>query len=156
MAADKVHALLDERGIEYETHSHPRAVSAQRLAAAEDVSGWEVAKPVLLSVAGQLVMVVVPAAVQVDLGKVSRLLGGNDVRLASEAEFAATFSDCEVGAEPPFGNLYGVPVFLDEKLRAQTTMLCRDGSHTEVIRLKVADYVRVTKPEIGDLAGRPM
>jgi len=151
MPATKVHTLLEEHGVSFETHEHPRAVSAQRVAAAEHVSGWEVAKPVLLSVGDKLAMVVVPAAVQVDLDKVSRVFGGNPVRLATEAEFAAAFPDCELGAEPPFGNLYDVPVFLDERLRARSEMVCRDGSHTESITLAVADYVRVVQPEIADL-----
>jgi Ala-tRNA(Pro) deacylase len=152
MPTETVHELLERSGVTYETHTHPRAVSAQRLAAAEEVSGWEVAKPVLLSVGGQLAMAVVPASVHVDLDKASQAMGNNEVRLATEAEFVAAFPDCEPGAEPPFGNLYGIPVFLDEQLRSREFMVCRDGSHTETIRLKVADYVRVVEPEIVDLA----
>lgn len=155
MPADELHALLDDLGIDYETHHHRRVVDAQRLAAEEDVSGWDVAKPVLLSVGDQLVMAVVPAAVHVDLDKASRVLGGNDVRLATEEEFRTVFEDCEVGAEPPFGNLYDVPVFLDEQLRGRSTMVCRDGSHTESIILAVNDYVRAVQPEIADLATAP-
>jgi Ala-tRNA(Pro) deacylase len=156
MPAAKVHALLDQHGIEYETHTHERTVGAQRLAAEEGVSGWDVAKPVLLAVgSGELAMAVVSAAVEVDLSKASRVFGGNEVRLASEDEFAATFPDCEPGAEPPFGTLYGVPVFLDERLRARQRFLCRDGSHTEALLLTTNDYVRVIDPEIVDLAGEP-
>jgi Ala-tRNA(Pro) deacylase len=152
MPAEKVHALLDQHGISYETHRHPRVVSAQRLAAEEEVSGWEVAKPVLLAVGDELAMAVVPAAVNVDLDKASRALGNNEVRLATEDEFVSAFPDCEPGAEPPFGNLYGIPVFLDESLRARERMVCRDGSHTEAITLAVTDYVQVVDPEIVDLA----
>lgn len=156
MPADELHTLLDELGIEYETHEHRRVVDAQRLAAEEEVSGWEVAKPVLLAVGDELVMAVVPAAVHVDLDKASRALGGNEVRLATEEEFRTVFEDCELGAEPPFGNLYDVPVFLDEQLRAQSQMVCRDGSHTESIVLAVKDYVRAVQPEIADLATAPI
>lgn len=152
MASNKVHALLEERGIPFEVHTHERAVEAQRLAAAEGVSGWDVAKPVLLSIGGQLAMAVVPASVNVDLAKASDVLGHGEVRLASEEEFVATFPDCEPGAEPPFGNLYGVPVFLDEKLRARDRIVCRDGSHTESITMSVHDYVQVVQPEIVDLS----
>jgi Ala-tRNA(Pro) deacylase len=155
MPATKVHTLLDDHGITYEHHEHPRIVSAQRLAAEEGVSGWEVAKPVLLAVGEELVMAVVPAAVPVDLDKAKRVLGGNEVRLATEDEFAVAFPDCELGAEPPFGNLYDVPVFLDERLRARERMVCRDGSHTEAITLAVADYVKVVQPEIVDLTVDP-
>lgn len=155
MAADRVHALLDEHGVAYEVHTHPRAVDAGRLADSEDVSGWDVAKPVLLRVGDQLAMAVVPGAVNVDLDKASDVLGHNDVRLATEDEFASVFTDCEVGAEPPFGSLYGVPVFLDERLRARQRMVCRDGSHTQTIALAVQDYVRVSQPEIVDISTAP-
>jgi Ala-tRNA(Pro) deacylase len=156
MPAAKVHALLDQHDISYETHTHDRTVSAQRLAAEEGVSGWDVAKPVLLAVGGgELAMAVVSAAVEVDLVKASQVFGGNEVRLASEDEFAATFPDCEPGAEPPFGTLYGIPVFLDERLRARRQLLCRDGSHTEALLLSTNDYVRLVDPEIIDVAGDP-
>jgi Ala-tRNA(Pro) deacylase len=151
MPADKVHELLDDHGISYETHEHPRAVSAQRLAAAEEVSGWEAAKPVLLSIGDQLALAVVPAAMQGELDRAREVLGGNEVRLATEDEFVATFPDSEPGAEPPFGNLYGVPVFLDERLRASPRLVCRDGSHTRSITLATEDYVKLVQPEIVEL-----
>lgn len=153
MAATKVHQFLDEHGVGYEVETHERAVSAQRLAASEHVTGWDVAKPVMLSVSGQLAMAVVPAPVEVDLIKAHDLLGGNEVRLAREDEFAQVFDDCEEGAEPPFGNLYGVPVFLDGKMRQRDRMVCRDGSHTETVTLATDDYVRLVRPEIVDITG---
>jgi Ala-tRNA(Pro) deacylase len=155
MPAAKVHALLDRHDITYEVHTHPRTVSAQRLAAEEGVSGWEVAKPVLLAVGDELAMAVVSAAVEVDLRKASAVFGGNEVRLASEDEFEQAFPDCERGAEPPFGTLYGIPVFLDERLRARRQLLCRDGSHTEALLMSTNDYVQLVDPEIVDLAGDP-
>jgi Ala-tRNA(Pro) deacylase len=144
--------FLEEQEVAYELEEHPRAVTAQQLAAAEHVSGWDVAKTVLLSVGGQLAMVVVPAAVMVDLDRAADVLGHNVVRLAAEDEFEKVFEDCEGGAEPPFGNLYGVPVFLDEKLRARDHLVCRAGSHTKTLTLATEDYVRLVKPEIVDLS----
>lgn len=149
---DAVHDLLDERGIDYEVHEHPRAVTASRLAEAEDVTGWDVAKPVLLSVGGELAMMVVPGPVYVDLDKASDVLGHNEVSLADEEEFATRFPDAETGAEAPFGSLYDIPVFLDEQLRAREQMVCRDGSHTRTITLSMADYISVEQPEIVDIA----
>jgi Ala-tRNA(Pro) deacylase len=151
MAAEKLHELLDRHDIAYERHTHERAVTAQRLAAAEHVSGWEVAKPVLLSISGELAMMVVPAAADVDLDKCTELLGHNEVRLATEDEFVDTFADSEPGAEPPFGNLYGIPVFVDQSLQTQQRIVCRDGTHTSSITIAIADYVRVVKPEIADV-----
>lgn len=156
MTANAVHALLEEHGVPYEAHEHDWAVTAQRLAAAEEVSGWDVAKTVVLWVGGELAMVVVPAPVAVDLDRAREVLGDNEVRLASEVEFVTRFADCEPGAEPPFGGLYGVPVFLDERLRARERMVCRDGTHTQAIVLAVNDYVRVVDPEIVDVATDPV
>jgi Ala-tRNA(Pro) deacylase len=155
MPAAKLHALLDDHGIAYEVETHPHAVSAHRLAAAEGVSGYDVAKPVLVSVAGQLAMMVVPGAENLDLDRASEVLGHNDVRLATEDEFVAVFDDCEPGAEPPFGNLYGIPTFMDEDLRARQRIVCRDGSHTQTITLAVVDYVRLVQPEIVDVSLAP-
>jgi Ala-tRNA(Pro) deacylase len=151
VVATKLHELLDQHGIAYERHTHERVVSAQHLAAAEHVSGWQVAKPVLLWIGGELAMAVVPAAAEVDLDKCTELLGHNEVRLATEDEFVATFADSEPGAEPPFGNLYGVPVFVDQSLRTQQRIVCRDGAHTSSITIAVADYERVVDPEIADI-----
>ncbi len=155
MPAAKVHALLDQHEVAYEVRTHPRTVGAQRLAAEEDISGWDVAKPVILAVGDELAMIVVSAAVEVDLDKASQVFGGNQVRLASEDEFERVFPDNERGAEPPFGGLYGIPVFLDERLRARRQLLCRDGSHTEALLLATNDYVRLVDPEIVDVAGAP-
>jgi Ala-tRNA(Pro) deacylase len=152
MPAEKLHSLLDEHGIAYEVDTHPRAVTAHRLAAAEGVSGYDVAKPVLLNVGGQLAMVVIPGAEVVDLERASAVLGGNEARLATEDEFVSVFDDCEPGAEPPFGNLYGIPTFLDEDLRARERVVCRNGSHTETITLAMSDYLRLVQPEIVDIA----
>jgi Ala-tRNA(Pro) deacylase len=155
MPAAKLHALLDQHDIAYEVDTHPHAVSANRLAAAEGISGYDVAKPVLVSVKGQLAMMVVPGAEKLDLDRASDVLGHNDVRLATEEEFVAVFDDCEPGAEPPFGNLYGIPTFMDEHLRARRRIVCRDGSHTRTISLDVVDYVRLVQPEIVDVALAP-
>ena len=152
MGTNAVHELLDQHGVAYEVHDHPRAVDANRLAQSENVTGWDVAKPVLLAIGGQLAMAVIPAPVHVDLDKASDVLGHGEVRLATEDEFVSRFPDCEPGAEPPFGSLYGIPVFLDETLRERQRMVCRDGSHTESITLAVNDYVEVVAPEIVDVA----
>lgn len=152
METNPVHELLDQHNVTYEIHDHPRAVDANRLAQSEDVTGWDVAKPVLLAIGDELAMAVVPAPVHVDLDKAGDVLGHGEVRLATEDEFISRFPDCEPGAEPPFGNLYDIPVFLDETLRKRQRMVCRDGSHTATITLAVNDYVDVVAPEIVDLA----
>ena len=152
MPADRLHALLDEHGVDYQVEVHDYAVTAQQVAGVEGISGYDVAKPVLVSVAGQLAMIVISGAEMLDLERVSHVLGNNDVRLATEDEFVSVFDDCEPGAEPPFGNLYGIPTFMDEDLRARERIVCRDGSHTQTIALATVDYVRLVDPEIVDVA----
>ena len=155
MSATKLYALLDEHGVEYQVEEHPHAVSAQRLAASEGVSGYRVAKPVLLSVGGQLAMVVIPGAELLDLERAREVFGGNEVRLAEEEEFVPLFEDCEPGAEPPLGGLYGVPTFVDEDLRAQDRIVFRDGSHTRTVAISMTDYLALAKPEIVAVAQGP-
>ncbi len=152
MAVNRLHELLDAEGVAYEVTTHPYAVTADEVAASEGVSGHEVAKPVLVSVSGELAMIVIAGSERLDLQRASEVLGNNEVRLATEDEFAAVFDDSEVGGEPPFGNLYGIPTFLDEDLRARPRMVCRDGSHTQTVTIAVADYVRLVQPEIVDVA----
>ncbi len=152
MPAKRLHTLLDEQGIDYEVQEHPHAVSAQRLAATEGISGHIVAKPVMLSIGGELAMVVIPGSELLDLERAREVFGGNEVRLAEEAEFSEVFDDCELGAEPPFGHLYGLPTFLDEDLRSQPRIVCRDGTHTQTVTIAMTDYLLLVKPEIVDLA----
>jgi Ala-tRNA(Pro) deacylase len=155
MAAEKLHALLEEHGVPVEVETHERAVSASRLAQVEGVSGYDVAKPVLVAIGGQLAMVVIPGAEVLDLERTSDALGHNEVRLATEDEFVAVFDDCEPGAEPPFGTLYGIPTFLDEDLRARERIVCRDGTHTRTVALAMTDYLRLESPEIISVASLP-
>lgn len=155
MTARRLHEFLDEAGIDYEVTEHDQAYTAHEVAQSEHVSGWDVAKPVMLVVAGDLAMCVVPAPVDVDPDRARDWFGGAEVRLADEDEFADVFEDCELGAHPPFGNLYDVPVFLDETMRARERMICRDGSHTETVTIATADFVRLADPEIIDVGRAP-
>lgn len=152
--ARRLHEFLDSAGVTYEVTTHDEAFAAHEVAQAEHVTGWDVAKPIMLRVADELAMIVVPAPVDVDLDKVRTVLGGADVRLAAESEFEDVFPDCELGAHPPFGNLYDIPVFLDETMRAREQMICRDGSHTETVTIATIDFLRLVDPEIID-AGAP-
>ncbi|MFN2556495.1 MAG: aminoacyl-tRNA deacylase [Nitriliruptorales bacterium] len=154
MTVPRVHEYLEENDVTYEVHTHERAIPAHEVAHAEGVSGWDFAKSVILKLNGDLVMAVVPAPVNVDLAKARSVLGGG-VRLAAESEFTGSFPGCETGAEPPFGNLYGMPVLLDRSMRERDRMVCRDCSHTETLELAVDDYVRLVQPRIVDIATEP-
>lgn len=155
MPAERLHALLEHHDVPYVVTTHEYAVTAQQVAGMEGISGYDVAKPVLVSVGGELAMVVIPGAEMLDLERLGEVLGHNEVRLATEDEFVEVFDDCEPGAEPPFGMLYGIPTFMDQDLRARRRLVCRDGSHTQTIELATADYIDLVDPEIIDVALTP-
>lgn len=142
MAAERVRKFLDEHGVSYEAETHPRAVTAQRLAASEHITGWMVAKPVMLNADGDIVMAVVPAPAMIDLERASEALGC-EVRLAHESEFTDRFPDCEAGAEPPFGSLYGLQTFVDPILDEDEYVVFRAGTHDTTMRMKMTDYLAV-------------
>lgn len=146
MAAERVRTFLDEQGVDYEADVHPRAVDAQHLAEAEHVSGWMVAKPVMLEADGELVMAVIPAPAMVDLDLAGEYLGA-EARLADEATFAPRFPDCESGAEPPFGSLYGVRTIVDPILRRDERLTFRAGTHDTALRVRTEDYLAVVDAE---------
>lgn len=152
MSAERVRSFLDDEGVDYDMQTHERAVTAQEVAAAEHESGWHVAKPVILEADGELVMAVVAAACEVDLSKVTAALGAAEVGLADEDAFRDVFPDCEVGAEPPFGNVYDVPVLFDEILTDEDRLVFRGGTHDTTIGMATDDYVRVVQPTVTDIA----
>ncbi|MFQ5947789.1 MAG: aminoacyl-tRNA deacylase [Acidimicrobiia bacterium] len=151
MPADRVREYLQSQGVQHEITEHPQAYTAQELAAAEHVPGRQVAKSVMLIADDRLVMAVLPAPKHVSLAKAKDALGSDQVRLAKENEFDDAFPDCEVGAEPPFGNLYDVPVYLDESLNSDQIVFSA-GNYTEAIRVSVDDYLNLVEPTKVDVA----
>ncbi len=152
MVPQQVREFLDKQGASYEIVTHEKAFTAQGVAAALHVSGRTLAKPVILKAKdGRLVMAVLTAAQNVDLKAVASVVG-SEVELASEKYFAASFPGCEAGAEPPFGNLYGLPVYADAALRKDPEILFNAGTHTEAIRMKYGDYERLVRPVVVRLA----
>jgi Ala-tRNA(Pro) deacylase len=130
---------------------HPTAFTAQEVAASDHVSGRIVAKVVMVWADGRLAMLVVPAPKRVDFGKAAMALGAADLRLAHEEEFAELFPDCEPGAMPPFGNLYGVPVYTDRALAENLNLVLQAGTHTETMGIRFDDYERLVRPALADL-----
>jgi len=145
---------LDRRGVTYVRRMHPTAVDGQHLAAALRVSGWCVAKTVLVDVDGRFYLFVLPAPEQVSLERAAEVVGGSSARLADEEDLAEVFPDCELGAEPPFGQLYGVEVVLEERLLAQPKLVVRAGSHEESLELSSRDFFNLEQPEVGDFGIR--
>ncbi|AKF79764.1 Ala-tRNA(Pro) deacylase [Myxococcus fulvus] len=146
MIPASIQYYLRRNRVLYERYWHPRAVSAQELAEALHVSGWRVAKSVIVMADRQPWIFVVPAAGTVDLERVRELLGVRTARLATEREFADHFPDCETGAEPPFGELYGLPVAVDETLSLTEHLLFRAGSHEEALEMRFQDFATLEWP----------
>jgi Ala-tRNA(Pro) deacylase len=148
----KLREFLDTSRTPYEVMSHPTAYTAQGVAAAQHVPGRELAKVVVIKAEDRFLMAVVPAPRKVSLEKLRRLLRGKPVRLATEEEFATLFPQCEPGAMPPFGNLFGLPVYVDRSLEPDERIVFQAGNHTETVRLRYDDFARLVQPTSADFA----
>ena len=148
MHLTKVKASLDGHEVKYVVISHSKAYTAQGIAAVAHISGKFLAKTVIVKLDGALAMAVLPASYQVDLTALKKEVGVQDAELASEREFKQHFPDCETGAMPPFGNLYGIPVYVDETLTEDDEIAFNAGSHYELIRMAYTDFDRLVRPEV--------
>jgi len=148
MPVRKLKEFLDNEGVKYVTISHSKAYTAQEVAASAHISGKEMAKTVMVKLDGKMAMVVLPANHKVDFELIEKDLGVKNAELASEDEFRGLFPECEVGAMPPFGNLYDMAVYIEEDLTQGNRIAFNAGSHTEVIRVPYDDFERLVKPKV--------
>jgi Ala-tRNA(Pro) deacylase len=148
MSLTRLKDFLDSYGVKYVVITHSVAYTAQGVAALAHVRGRELAKTVIVKLDGEFAMAVVPAAVHVDLALLKRISGAKTAELASELEFKTRFPDCETGAMPPFGNLYGMKVFVDETLSEDKEIAFNAGSHRELMRMAWTDFERLVKPTV--------
>ena len=144
----KLKEALDEAKISYEVYNHALAYTAQEIAAKQHFSGREMAKVVMIDVDGTLVMGVIPGSRKISLEMVRASLGAKKARLASEDQFISRFPDCEIGAMPPFGNLFGLKVYVDPALEQDEYIYFNAGNHVQTVRLKYADFAWVVKPQV--------
>jgi len=152
----RLKGYLDENGVEYSVMTHKVAYTAQEVASAQGVTGWQVAKAVVLCCDGEFLMIVLQAPARVDFDRLREILVCEDARLATEAEMGKLFPGVELGAESPFGNLYDLVVYVDKGLTEAKEIVFNAGTHTETIRMKYEDYARLVQPrmiEIGRHAG---
>lgn len=147
----RLKTYLDENNVKYTLMSHSPAYTAQAAAATMHVPGKELAKTVVLAAGEERMLAVLPASYHVDLKKMSALVG-KPVRLATEQEFIGLFPDCELGAMPPFGNMYHLPVYVDVSLEADEEIVFNAGTHRDAIRMKYADFARLVKPTVAQFA----
>jgi Ala-tRNA(Pro) deacylase len=155
MPAKKLKEFLDSNSIKYVVISHSTAYTAQEIAASSHVRGQELAKTVMVKADGKMAMAVVPASHKIDFSLLSEVARAGNVKLASEAEFRSLFPDCEAGAMPPFGNLYGIPVFVDASLAADEEIAFNAGTHTELVKLSFKDFERLVTPTVAALSAGP-
>ena len=148
MPVAKLKEFLDSHNIKYVTISHSPAYTAQAIAAAAHVSGRELAKTVMVKIDGKMAMAVLPASYQVDLDLLKEAVGAEKVEIAGETEFQGMFPGCEVGAMPPFGNLYGMDVFAAKRLAEDEEIVFNAGTNIELIKLAYADFERLVKPKV--------
>jgi Ala-tRNA(Pro) deacylase len=152
MPLERLKQFLDANAVKYVTVKHSPAYTAQEVAALAHVSGKEWAKTVMVKLDGKMAMAVVPASCRVIFDLLKDAAGARAAELATEQEFRDLCPGCEVGAMPPFGNLFGMDVYVDEGLAADPEIAFNAGSHTEMVRLSFADFVRLVKPKVARLA----
>ena len=140
--------FLEKSGVSYEVSEHPPAFTAQQMAAVEHESGKYVAKPVIVRADGKYVMCVLAACYKIDLRALKGQLGAKSVELAEENEIGRIFDDCELGAEPPFGNLYNLPTIIDKTLGADDHITFQGGTHEKAIRMRMDDYRKLVTPKV--------
>ena len=139
--------FLDQHGVKYAVISHSPAFSAQQIAARALISGKELAKTVILKVDGRLAMAVLPASQKVDLEELRQAIGGR-IEIAQEEEFRSRFPECDLGAMPPFGNLYDMDVYVADSLAEDEEIAFNAGSFTELVQLAYHDYERLVRPRV--------
>lgn len=148
MPIQKLKNFLDENEVQYVSIRHAPAITAQEVAASAHIPGKEVAKVVMVLLDHKMAMAVLPASYQVDFTLLKKASGAREARLATEDEFGEKFPECELGAMPPFGNLYGMPVYVAESLAEDEEISFNAGSHSELIKLAYKDFERLVEPKV--------
>lgn len=149
---ERLEKYFREQGVKSEVQSHPEVYTAQEVAAVEHIPGRLVAKVVIAIIDGQPTQLVLPAPFRVDLAKLRGAIGAKECRLAREEEFVTLFPDCEVGAMPPFGNLYNVPVIADRSLTEDPKIVFNAGTHRETMTVAYQDFARLVSPKMVEFA----
>jgi Ala-tRNA(Pro) deacylase len=154
MPVKKLKEFLDSTGAKYVVVSHAPAYTAQEIAASAHIPGKTLAKTVMVKLDGKMAMAVLPANLVVDFAGLKATAGASEAKLASEEEFRSLFPECEVGAMPPFGNLYDMPVYVDRSLAEDDEIAFNAGSHKELFRMVYKDFEKIVKPKTGNF-GKP-
>jgi Ala-tRNA(Pro) deacylase len=145
----RVREYLDSKHVPHEWLHHAQAFAAQQVAHSMHVSGKHLAKTVVFSADGRLVMGVIPASRRLNLQELRALLEVKHLEMLSEDDLAKAFPDCELGAIPPLGNLYGMEVWVDRTLRESEDIVFCTGTHADCVRMKYSDFAGLVTPRVG-------
>ncbi len=156
MPIQKLKEYLDSNKIKYITVKHSSAYTAQEVAASAHIPGKGLAKSVLIKIEGKMAMAVLPASDKVDFDLLKAVMSEENVRLAYEQEFMDKFPDCEVGAMPPFGNIYGLEVYVSKSLTENDEIAFNACSHSEILKMSYKDFEKLVKPKILDFSFQSM
>jgi Ala-tRNA(Pro) deacylase len=151
MPLSRLETYLRDNRVDFSTRLHAPTFTAEETAASAHVPGRELAKPVMVKLDDELAMAVIPATERLHLGRLREASGAQTARLASESEFRDRFPECEVGAMPPFANLFGLRLYVSESLTQDERIAFNAGSHTELMTLAYDDFARLTQPCIADI-----
>lgn len=154
MHIQRLKDFLDDHGVKYTLISHSPAFTAQEIAESAHIPGKWLAKTVMVKLDGKIAMAVLPATCRVDLDLLKVAASARMAELASEDEFKYLFRGCAVGAMPPFGNLFGVPVYVADILREDEEIAFNAGTHSELMRLTYRDFERLVKPTVARISRR--
>jgi Ala-tRNA(Pro) deacylase len=151
MPARQLSEFLDSNDVKYVTIRHSPAYTAHEVAASAHIPGKDMAKTVIVDLDGKMAMAVLPASSRLDLDQLRAATSAHQVAISDETRFRGLFPDCEVGAMPPFGNLYGLDVFVADSLAEDEEIAFNAGTHTEVVRLAYQDFERLVQPKVAKL-----
>lgn len=148
MLSQNLKEYLEKTKAWYEVRHHPPTMTAEELAQRENVDGHQVAKVVILKEDGRYFMMVLPASYFINIAEARRMTGHPNLHFAPESELKQAFPDCELGAMPPMGNLYNMPVYAEKDLTTDDEIEFNAGSHEDAIRMKYQDWERLTHPQV--------
>ncbi len=148
MPAKKLKEYLDRQKIDYVSIYHAAASTSQRIAATSHIPGKELVKTVMVKIDGKMAMAVLPASHNINFERLKKMANAEKVELAGELAFVNLFPDCEVGAMPPFGNLYGMDVYVADVLAEDEEIVFNAGTHTELIKMAYKDFIKVVNPQM--------
>jgi Ala-tRNA(Pro) deacylase len=148
MPSRKVKEFLNSHEVKYVKITHSTTYTAQEIAESAHIRGKELAKTIIVLIDGKMAMAVLPAPFSIDFDYFRKAIGAKEIKLASEGQFKDMFPDCEVGSMPPFGNLYGMEVYVDKHLTKDKEIAFNAGNHFELLQLSYPDFERLVKPMV--------